>query len=100
MDLVSRYKPEELPAALTSYVRNRPGYDYQHHCEVESDNANFVSDDVVDRFCLGVKNAMANIIARSAYDSQFVREMRSHFDVRDVSPATATTRRRSRAGCC
>src|SRR5580700_2951456 len=52
MDLISRYKPEELPAALTSFVRNRGGYDYQHHCEVESSNANFVSDDVVDRFCL------------------------------------------------
>jgi hypothetical protein len=23
-----------------------------HHCVVESDNANFVSDEVVDRFCL------------------------------------------------
>jgi len=33
-------------------VENRGAYDYQHHCEVESDNANFVSDDVVDRFAL------------------------------------------------
>jgi hypothetical protein len=33
-------------------VRNRGTYDYQHHCEVASDNANFVSDDIVDRFCL------------------------------------------------
>lgn len=52
VDLVSRYKPEELPPALTSYVRHREGYDYQHHCEVGSDNAEFVSDDVVDRFCI------------------------------------------------
>jgi probable F420-dependent oxidoreductase len=52
VDLISRYKPEELPPALTSFVRNRGGYDYQHHCEVDSSNANFVSDDVVDRFCL------------------------------------------------
>ncbi len=52
LDLVSRYKPEELPPALTSYVRNRGGYDYQHHCEVDSDNASFVSDEVVDRFCV------------------------------------------------
>jgi hypothetical protein len=33
-------------------VRNRGGYDYHHHCEVGSDNADFVSDEVVDRFCL------------------------------------------------
>jgi probable F420-dependent oxidoreductase len=52
MDLIRQYKPEDLPPALTSYVQDRGYYDYQHHCEVESDNANFVSDDVVDRFCL------------------------------------------------
>lgn len=52
VDLIARYKPEELPPALVSYVRDRPGYDYRHHCEVDSDNKQFVSDDVVDRFCL------------------------------------------------
>ena len=35
-----------------SYVRNREGYDYLHHAEVGSDNAEFVTDDVVDRFCV------------------------------------------------
>ena len=52
MDLIRQYKAEDLPPALTSYVQDRGRYDYQHHCEVESDNANFVSDEVVDRFCL------------------------------------------------
>jgi probable F420-dependent oxidoreductase len=52
VDLISRYKPEDLPASLTSYVQDRAGYDYQHHAEVGSDNARFVSDEVVDRFCL------------------------------------------------
>lgn len=52
VDLVSRYKPEELPPALTSYIRNRGQYDYLHHCEVDSSNAEFVSDEVTDRFCL------------------------------------------------
>jgi hypothetical protein len=33
-------------------VQDRAGYDYQHHAEVDSDNARFVSDEVVDRFCL------------------------------------------------
>lgn len=51
-DLVSRYKPEELPPALTSYIRDRKGYNYLHHAEVGSSNAEFVSDDVVDRFCI------------------------------------------------
>jgi len=52
VDLVSRYKPEELPPSLTSYIRDRGQYDYLHHCEVDSSNRNFVSDDVTDRFCL------------------------------------------------
>lgn len=52
IDLISKYKPEELPASLTSFVKNRGSYDYHHHCEVGSDNADFVSDEVIDRFCL------------------------------------------------
>ncbi len=52
VDMLSRYGQENLPELLVSYVRHRGGYDYQHHCEVGSDNAGFVSDDVVDRFCV------------------------------------------------
>ncbi len=52
MDLIARYNPDELPPELTTFVRDRPGYDYQHHAEVGSDNARFVSDDIVDRFCI------------------------------------------------
>jgi probable F420-dependent oxidoreductase len=52
MDLISKYKPEELPKSLVSYVQNRGKYDYLHHCEVGSDNADFVTDEVIDRFCL------------------------------------------------
>jgi len=52
VDLVNRYDPSELPPALTGYVRDRAGYDYLHHAEVGSSNAEFVTDDVVDRFCV------------------------------------------------
>ena len=52
VDLVSRYKPEELPPELTSYIRDRKGYNYLHHAEVGSSNAEFVSDEIVDRFCI------------------------------------------------
>ena len=52
MDLIARYDPAELPPELTAYVRDRAGYDYLHHAEVGSSNAQFVSDDVVDRFCI------------------------------------------------
>ena len=39
VDLVNRYPREDLPEELTTYVRGRAGYDYLHHAEVGSDNA-------------------------------------------------------------
>jgi probable F420-dependent oxidoreductase len=52
VDLVNKYPREELPEALTGYVRDRTGYDYHHHAEVGSSNAGFVDDEVTDRFCV------------------------------------------------
>ena len=52
VDLIARYDPAELPEALAAYVRDRTAYDYRHHAEVGSDNAGFVSDEVVERFCI------------------------------------------------
>ena len=52
VDLVRRYGEQGLPADLTAYVRNRPGYDYRHHAESGSSNAAFVDDESVDRFCV------------------------------------------------
>jgi probable F420-dependent oxidoreductase len=51
-DLVSKYKPEDLPPELTAYIHDRKGYNYLHHAEVGSSNAEFVTDEVVDRFCI------------------------------------------------
>lgn len=52
VDLVNKYPREELPESLTGYIRDREGYDYLKHAEVGSSNASFVSDEVVDRFCV------------------------------------------------
>ncbi|HEY7834507.1 MAG TPA: TIGR03842 family LLM class F420-dependent oxidoreductase [Ktedonobacterales bacterium] len=52
MDLIARYDQSQLPPELTAYVSNRAGYDYHHHAEVGSTNADFVTDDVVDSFCI------------------------------------------------
>lgn len=52
VDLISRYDQTTLPPELTAYVQDRAGYDYQHHAEVGSSNSQFVSDEVVDRFCI------------------------------------------------
>ena len=52
VDLVKRYHGGELPAELTDYIAARERYDYAHHGRAGSDNAEFVTDEVVDRFCV------------------------------------------------
>jgi probable F420-dependent oxidoreductase len=52
VDLINKYPKEELPEALWKYVENREGYNYLHHAEVGSDNAQFVSDEITDRFAI------------------------------------------------
>jgi len=59
VDLVNKYQGD-LPQGLTRYVRGRQGYDYLHHAEVGSSNADFVTDDIVDRFGI-VGNVAAHI---------------------------------------
>ena len=60
VDLVKRYGEAGLPRDLTAYVKDRKGYDYQHHAEVGSANAAFVDDESVERFCV-VGDADAHI---------------------------------------
>jgi probable F420-dependent oxidoreductase len=52
VDLVSRYPREELPEELTAYIATRDHYDYADHGRVGAEHASFVSDEVVDRFCV------------------------------------------------
>lgn len=52
VDLVNTYPRDQLPESLTGYIRDRAGYDYRHHAEVGSDNAQFVADEVADRFSI------------------------------------------------
>ncbi|HZD02385.1 MAG TPA: TIGR03842 family LLM class F420-dependent oxidoreductase [Actinomycetes bacterium] len=52
VDLVNRYPREELPQELTAYIATRDHYDYAEHGRVGAEHASFVSDEVVDRFCV------------------------------------------------
>ncbi|WP_405487373.1 TIGR03842 family LLM class F420-dependent oxidoreductase [Streptomyces sp. NBC_00096] len=53
-DLVSRYGEHSsmVPDELTEYVKSRQGYDYSHHGRTGNPSADFVPDEIVDRFCL------------------------------------------------
>jgi probable F420-dependent oxidoreductase len=54
MDLIERYgeDSEEIPAALTDYVRARKFYDYKEHSRVGAKHGEFVTDEICDRFCV------------------------------------------------
>lgn len=54
-DIVERYGEEPgsmIPAALTDYIKERKGYDYNQHGRAGNTHADFVPDAVIDRFCL------------------------------------------------
>ncbi|KAA6213104.1 TIGR03842 family LLM class F420-dependent oxidoreductase [Streptomyces albofaciens JCM 4342] len=53
-DLVKRYGEHSgmVPEALTSYIKERAGYDYAHHGRSGNPDTAFVPDEIVDRFCL------------------------------------------------
>jgi probable F420-dependent oxidoreductase len=52
VDLVRRYSDTELPQELTDYIEARAHYDYADHGRAGAEHAQFVTDEVVDRFCV------------------------------------------------
>ena len=52
VDLVNRYAGDELPQELTDYIRARDHYDYADHGRRGAEHAGFVTDEIVDRFCV------------------------------------------------
>lgn len=54
-DIVERYGDDPgaaIPATLTDYIKERKGYDYNQHGRAGNSHADFVPDEVIDRFCL------------------------------------------------
>ena len=55
-DIVARYAGTEegshIPQALTDYIKGREGYDYNEHGRAGNTHAEFVPDEIVDRFCI------------------------------------------------
>ncbi len=41
-----------FPQALTDYIKGRQDYDYNQHGKAGNTHADFVPDEIVDRFCL------------------------------------------------
>ena len=52
-DIVAKYgSGSDIPAALTDYIAGREGYDYNEHGRAGNTHADFVPDEIVDRFCV------------------------------------------------
>ena len=52
-DIVARYGASgAVPEAFTAYIARREGYDYNSHGRAENDHVDFVTDEIVDRFCV------------------------------------------------
>jgi probable F420-dependent oxidoreductase len=52
-DIVAKYgEGSAVPKALTDYIKGREGYDYNEHGRAGNTHADFVPDEIVDRFCL------------------------------------------------
>jgi len=43
---------DQLPDSLTGYIRDRDGDSAGHRAEIDGQGADFVTDDVVDRFAI------------------------------------------------
>jgi probable F420-dependent oxidoreductase len=53
-DIVNRYGADgsAVPRALTDYIAEREGYDYNEHGRAGNTHTMFVTDEIVDRFCV------------------------------------------------
>ena len=52
-DIVAKYgEGSAVPKALTDYIKGREGYDYNEHGRAGNTHADFVPDEIVDRFCI------------------------------------------------
>jgi probable F420-dependent oxidoreductase len=53
-DMVRRYGEDtsKVPRVLSDYIREREGYDYDHHGRAGNPSTDFVPDEIVDRFCV------------------------------------------------
>jgi probable F420-dependent oxidoreductase len=54
MDLIERYgeNSDEIPKALTDFVKALKFYDYKDHSRVGAKHGEFVTDEICDRFCV------------------------------------------------
>ena len=43
---------DQVPSSLTSYIKNRKGYDYSKHGQSDNPYLDFITEDVIKSFCV------------------------------------------------
>ena len=96
-DIVERYGADgaAVPQALTDYIAGRQGYDYNEHGRAGNTHADFVPDEIVDRFCV-LGPAEAHIERLLALRSSASTSSRSTCS---TTPRTRPWRRTPRRSC-
>lgn len=53
-DIVEKYGTErdDIPKSLTAYIKDRKGYDYSKHGQSDNPYLDFITDEIVDGFCV------------------------------------------------
>ena len=53
-DIVEKYgsDTDKVPASLTSYIKDRKGYDYSKHGQSDNPYLEFITDDIIKSFCV------------------------------------------------
>lgn len=51
-DVLRHHDPEGLPDELIDFVKERGEYDYREHAEQGTEHSKYISDDIVERFCV------------------------------------------------
>lgn len=53
-DIVEKYGADnpDIPSSLTSYIENRRGYDYSKHGQSDNPYLDFITEDIIDSFCV------------------------------------------------
>jgi alkanesulfonate monooxygenase SsuD/methylene tetrahydromethanopterin reductase-like flavin-dependent oxidoreductase (luciferase family) len=53
-DIVEKYgeDTDKVPSSLTSYIKNRRGYDYSKHGQSDNPYLEFITEDIIKSFCV------------------------------------------------
>ena len=83
-DIVERYgaDTDEVPKSLTAYIEKRRGYDYSKHGQSDNPYLDFITEDIVESFCV-LGDAEAHIAKLRKLEAAGVTQFNIYLDSGD-----------------